>query len=213
MFKGFKNKANMFLVFIWWLTHAKDGKCTYGQYQIAKDTGISRSSVRRAIVNLAFSEQEVDIKADNPFSTVLILNWNKYQDKPNKKPTSKRPASGQEADTNKNKNIDIYTACICIEDFQKKYPNKDVKGEFDKSLDWLIKHDFKDKSKKPYKDLERFFKNWLERSFDKLPSKYIATDGKGFANDEELNYFLSQKLYKIVSDENGNIKQIIPNRS
>jgi hypothetical protein len=122
MFQGFKNKSNMILVFIWWLTHAKDGKCTFGRDQIHRDTGLNSSSVQRAISNLALSVQEVNYQPNNPFSTVLILNWHKYQDKPIEQPISNRSATDQQPITNKNKNKNKESNIF--DHFWSKYPRK-----------------------------------------------------------------------------------------
>ena len=105
----YKNKANMILVFIWWLSHCdEDGRCTYGLRQIAEDTGISKSSVKRAVDNLAFdirSPLRIEPKQQPKqlYSTVLISNWADYQDKPKQQPSSNRNATATEAGHNKKK--------------------------------------------------------------------------------------------------------------
>ena len=109
-----KNKSKMILVWIWLLTYCDArGKVTAGRDQIAREIGISSSSVQRAINNLKTKMiSEVNIKPNSIFTEFHILNYLKYQRKANKQADSKRTASEQQADTNKelkNKNIDIDT--------------------------------------------------------------------------------------------------------
>lgn len=115
MFVGFKNKDKMILTWIWFLTHCRDGKCTYGLRQVAKDTGMNKASVFRAIGNITKAEHEVKHETNQYYSTIYILNWHKYQDKPTQEPKQEPIANRNESETkakhNKNKNIDnIYNA-------------------------------------------------------------------------------------------------------
>ena len=103
-FRNSKNKSNMILIWIWLLTHSKNGVVTFGRNQIANDTGLSSSSVWRGIQGvLAKMPDEVNYEANKVFSTITILKWGEYQDNPNKKASNKRATSEQQANTNKNK--------------------------------------------------------------------------------------------------------------
>lgn len=108
MFVGFKNKDKMIITWVWFLTHCRDGKCTYGLRQIAKDAGLTKASVFRAVANILKAEQEVKHETNQYFSTIYILNWHKYQDNPHKQPKQevkrKRNESETKAVHNKNKN-------------------------------------------------------------------------------------------------------------
>jgi DNA-binding transcriptional MocR family regulator len=154
----------MFLVWIWLLTYCdENGKVTAGRDQIAREIGISSSSVQRAISNLKSKmTAEAIIKPNSVFTEFHILNWDKYQ----RNRTGKRTASEQQANSkrtlikNKNKNnIDIIQNKLS--DLKEKFPTKDVAGEFEKAKDWLLS------TGKKYKDYEAFFRGWLRRSDDK----------------------------------------------
>ena len=94
-----KNKSKMFLVWIWLLTYCdENGKVTAGRDQIAREIGISSSSVQRAISNLKSKmTAEAIIKPNSVFTEFHILNWDKYQ----RNRTGKRTASEQQANTYK----------------------------------------------------------------------------------------------------------------
>lgn len=124
-FRGLRNKPNVILVWIWLLTYADDrGKVTFGRKQISKDTGIGESSVYRAIQHIATKmSDEVNIKANNTFSEILILNYAKYQRKPNNKVNNNRTTSEQQPNTNKEiknkRNIYVH-----FDAFWSAYPKK-----------------------------------------------------------------------------------------
>lgn len=108
-FKHRKNLPNLITVWVWLLTHANEnGVVTFGRNQISQDTSIHPSSVERVISYLrAEMSDEVKYEANKLFSTLTILNWAKYQSKPNNEPKYKRSTTEVQPNTNKNKEVRI----------------------------------------------------------------------------------------------------------
>ena len=91
----------------------KPGEFIFGRIAAGKELNMSPSTVWRHI-NALKSGGNVDIKTNNKFSVVSIVNWRVYQEVENEEWTTdgqqmdnKRTTSGQQVDTNKNiKNIE-----------------------------------------------------------------------------------------------------------
>ena len=58
--------------------HIKPGQVVCGRKQLAKDLGLSESTIRTALKHLK-STNEITIKSTNKFSIITIENWGKYQ--------------------------------------------------------------------------------------------------------------------------------------
>lgn len=88
---------NYLAVWVWLLTHAeyrdegagsviwegkryvlKKGELSCGLYQISEDTGVSKSSVERAL-KVFSDEGQIEKRAGNKFTLVLVKNWERYQ--------------------------------------------------------------------------------------------------------------------------------------
>lgn len=108
-FRYRKNLPNLFIVWIWLLTHAnEDGVVTFGRNQISQDTGIHPSSVERVVAHFRSKmSHEVKYEANKLYSTITILNWSKYQSQPNNEAKYKRSISEVQPNTNKNKELRI----------------------------------------------------------------------------------------------------------
>lgn len=114
-FRPFKNRSKLILVWIWLLTHCdKDGVVTCGRHQIAEETGLSSSSVKRVLevfAKCSLSDQLVTSQPTNKFTRFTILKWHEYQRKVTNEMNPKCPASAPQVTTNKEeriKNKDIY---------------------------------------------------------------------------------------------------------
>lgn len=106
-FRPYKNRGTLILVWIWLLTHCNDkGVVTCGRNQIAEDTDIHPSSVKRALEH--FRDKmgvEVTYEATKVYTKITIKNWSKYQRKATKEVTYKRPTSDLQVTTNKEERI------------------------------------------------------------------------------------------------------------
>jgi len=200
-FKFHKNKTNILLIWIWLLTHCdENGVVTAGRYQIAEDTGIHPSSVKRALEQIRFQmSDEVTSEVTNQYTKICILNWQQYQRKAN----SNRLTSDSQVTTNKEeriKNKEEYSTILEVEDklqdLQEKFKTKSVLAEYEQAKDWLAS------SGKKYKNYLAFFRNWLRRAKDtRTPSKTwtppkdepVNADGIKKLNALKANF---KKLYE-----------------
>ena len=123
------------------------GQFIFGRDKHSKELRFSRSSLYRYI-NVLKSLQMLDIKTNNKFSLVTIVNWELYQSletKADSKTSIKRTANEQQMDTNKNvKNVkndippispkgnDVKEDKFLV--FWKAYPKKVGKGAAEKSF-------------------------------------------------------------------------------
>ncbi len=84
------------------------GQMICGRFTLSQETGIKPSTIRNKLAllkNIGF----LDIKSNNKFSIISILNYESYQNskiKQDSKKDSKRTARGQQEDTNKECNND-----------------------------------------------------------------------------------------------------------
>lgn len=82
------------------------GQLLTGRFALAKETGLSPSSVRnnlKILENIGF----LDIKSTNKFSVITLTKYSQYQDKKDKKDSTldnQRTTRGQPEDTNNNDN-------------------------------------------------------------------------------------------------------------
>lgn len=78
------------------------GSYLTGRKSLSSKTGLSERQVRTALTHLK-STNEVTIQSTNEYSIISVTNWKLYQhsDQPN---ANERPASDQQATTNKNDN-------------------------------------------------------------------------------------------------------------
>lgn len=192
-----KNKSNIILVWLWLLTHTdKNGEVTCGRYQIAEETGIHPSSVKRALEHIRNEmTSEVTYHPTSTHTKFCILNWQKYQNPSNKEVTINRPSSDQQVTTNKQETINnkqyIYTNLKItneeLESLKAQFPNKEVKVECDKADDWLAN------STKRYKDFVAFMRGWLRRSESKVVSKVFVPPVTKPVSQEGLSKFASMK--------------------
>ena len=82
----------------------KEGQLLTGRKQLSHETGISPTTVER-ILNMLENEHQIGQQKTTKYRLITIINWTTYQKK-DSKTDSKRTASGQQADTNKNdKNV------------------------------------------------------------------------------------------------------------
>ena len=86
------------------------GQVCCGRYTLAQETGIKPSTIRdklQLLKNIGF----LDIKSNNKFSIVTIINYESYQNskehlrqQPRQQPDNRLPATRQQPDTNNNDN-------------------------------------------------------------------------------------------------------------
>lgn len=76
------------------------GQFVTGRLQLAEKSGLSPSSVERAL-NFMKSEQQIEQQKTTKYRLITILNWDEYQ-KVNTKADSNGTATGQQRDTIKN---------------------------------------------------------------------------------------------------------------
>lgn len=77
------------------------GQFIFGRRMAAKELGMTEREVR-TITALAKKAKFVTIKTTNKFSIITIINWSTYQGDDEGERPAKRPASDQQATTNKN---------------------------------------------------------------------------------------------------------------
>lgn len=58
--------------------HLKKGEFTFGEYRIAKETGVNRGNIHR-ILNIFKNEHQVELQRGNKFSLGKVNNWDIYQ--------------------------------------------------------------------------------------------------------------------------------------
>ncbi len=88
----------------WRGIEVKRGQVITGRKNLSKETGLSERQVRTAMKNLR-ATGEIKQKASSHFTSITICNYDSYQageEKSDQQATSKRPASDQQATTNKN---------------------------------------------------------------------------------------------------------------
>ena len=85
------------------------GQVVVGRHKLAKDTGLSERQVRTALKKLSETKEILTSKTTNKYSILTICNYSTYQNINNTidqqndpQVSSKRPASDQQATTNKN---------------------------------------------------------------------------------------------------------------
>lgn len=124
MDKAIFDNEKLLKVFIWCLLKAsrkereqviglqkialEPGQFIYGRKKAAKELNLSGSTIQRYMTHLK-NNQTIDIKPNNKFSLVTVVNWELYQMKEeevNSKMDNKWTTDGQQMDTNKNvKNV------------------------------------------------------------------------------------------------------------
>lgn len=109
----------------------RPGQFIYGRNRAAEELKLKPSTTHRYMLWLK-EVGNVDIKSNNKFSVVTVVNWELYQIEENKMDSnmdSKWTTNGQQMDTNKNGKNDknIYTAFF--ESVWKLYPHKKGKGQ------------------------------------------------------------------------------------
>ena len=80
------------------------GQFVYGRHSASKALKMKPSTVRNRMEKLS-KLQNLDIKKDNQYSIISIINWESYQPKKKKKDSkedNQRTIKGQSKDTNKN---------------------------------------------------------------------------------------------------------------
>lgn len=81
------------------------GQFVFGRRMAARELGMTEREIR-TIIELAKKADFLTIKTTNKYSIITIINWHIYQGLETDERPSKRPASDQQATTNKNvKNV------------------------------------------------------------------------------------------------------------
>jgi len=86
------------------MVELKPGQFIFGRKAAAIELEISERSIRTCLQHL-INLENLTIKATNKYSIVTVVNWDSYQldeNKNDQQTTIKRPASDQQATTNKN---------------------------------------------------------------------------------------------------------------
>jgi hypothetical protein len=89
----------------------KEGQLLTGRKQLAKETGISQSTIER-ILKMLENEHQIEQQKTNKFRIITVINWKNYQlnylsgQQNGQQMDNKRTTSGQQMDTNNNDNKD-----------------------------------------------------------------------------------------------------------
>jgi len=78
----------------------KEGQLITGRKELAKQTGISETTIER-ILNYLESEHQIGQQKTTKYRLITIINWSEYQ-KVDSTSDNKRTTNGQQTDTNKN---------------------------------------------------------------------------------------------------------------
>ena len=82
------------------IIHIKEGQLLTGRKLLAEGTGIPETTIER-ILKVLESEHQIEQQKTTKYRLITIVKWDTYQ-KADSTSDSKRTASGQQADTNKN---------------------------------------------------------------------------------------------------------------
>ena len=103
----------------------RPGQFIFGRQVASKETGLSERVIRTCCKHLENMEN-VTIKATNKYSIISIVNWTKYQEEETSNVTSKRPASDQQATTDKkgkkDKNVKNNIYSVLFKKLWEVYP-------------------------------------------------------------------------------------------
>lgn len=157
----------------------KRGQVIAGRKKIAIETGLSERTVRTCLSRLK-STNEIAIETTNRYSIITILKWEEYQSKKIKptnqatnEPTSDRPASDQQATTNKeykeykerkNKDIKSNTAFIppsFDQVLQYAFEKNQTKALAQKFFDYFTAGDWFDAKGEKVKNWKQKFITWI----------------------------------------------------
>lgn len=113
-------------------------KRTFGRKQLARELEMNESTVYKALKRLENAKMVTQV-SNNRFTTILILNWRKYQGNGN---TSREQQSNNKVTLNKNKRIREYNTTYSVVEkelleflkTQEKIKNPEA------YLNWLIKN-------------------------------------------------------------------------
>ena len=145
-----------------------------GRDLLAVETGLSVRQVRTSLSKLK-STNELTIKTSRQGTVIEVVNYDRFQDAPNKA-TNERPTSDQQATSNKNdkkekndKNT-YYTESeglvmpqVFLDKMITTYSKINVATEIKKMEGWLLSNPTKRK-----KQYTRFINNWLSSANDKV---------------------------------------------
>lgn len=117
------------------IQHLDAGQFIYGRNKAAEELRMKPSTVRDYISALKLNGN-IDIKSNNKYSVITVVNWAIYQNAPTRnrqqtdnKRDNKRTTNGQQTDTNKNvykgknvknNNIDNYSYLKLREEIKKR---------------------------------------------------------------------------------------------
>ena len=158
----------------------KRGTFLAGRELLAQETGLSVQQIRTSLSKLK-STNELTIKSSRQGSVVEVVNYDKYQTATNTV-TNDQPASNQQVTSNKNDKNEknkkeetpppgnLYSKKEgyavnqeTMSRWSQAYPNIDITLQLHKAHAWLSSHDWKQKNGKPYKSMQAFATNWLNR--------------------------------------------------
>jgi biotin operon repressor len=127
----------------------ESGQFIFGREKAAQELNMPQSTVWRLMQFLKDNES-LDIKTNNKYSLVTLINWTLYQVEPEKtdsKMDSKRTTDGQQMDTNKNVKNDKNDYILCYTSNEKlieaikeftKMRNKIKKPMTDRALTMML---------------------------------------------------------------------------
>lgn len=189
------HKPNMLAFWVWCLMKASHKECRvmvgyqevvlqpgqfiFGRKQASKDTGLSEREIRTCLTFLK-NFKNMTIQTTNKYSVVSIVNWADYQSEATNNSTSKRPASDQQATTNKNgKNVKNVKKGIYGE-FQNVHLTDDevekLKAKLNSHFQEYIENlsTYKQSKGKSYKDDYATILNWSRKDDRESTNKNIS---------------------------------------
>lgn len=204
--KAIWKNPNLFRVFSWCLMKAtwieyeeivgmtkvvlQPGQFVFGRFKAAEELGLKPSTVVDCMKWLK-ANTTIDIKSNNKFSLVTVINWDLYQSeedesdtKSDTKSDNKPTTSRQQADTNKNtkkvkKEKNIYGSQKNVHLTAEEYER--LKNEFvvaDEAIEYLSGY----MVEKGYtsKDHNRTIRRWVVDAVNKRLGKNNTTSFKDF---------------------------------
>jgi len=171
-------------IFIWLLLRAdwETGEVETGRYVMAHDLGINPNTLYSCLSRLAKNYKLVNIKSNNRFSTISIVNWKDFQ-------SSSTPASTQ-ASTSRQHQINTIQGSKGIK--------KESKLAYSPRIQWVVDtigNNFRP-TERTIRIIEEDFKDYfIDSSILRMVVKYDEVYKKPITSTGVVNWLLNAKKY------------------